>query len=73
VEKNSIGQLSINLWKVPASWSAWQWVNINLSIRLGSIPSLYKARLAYGGGSIIIPLPFIHKTNPLVESQVSNP
>lgn len=57
----------------PASWSAWQWVIIITSIKLGGIPILAKALEEKGGGSIIIPLWLIHKIQPEVDPQESNP
>lgn len=73
VVKNSIGYDSTSLWNVPASWSAWQWVNIIFSIRFGGIPSFLSACDVYGGGSIIIPFLLIHTIKPDVESLASNP
>jgi hypothetical protein len=65
---NSTGLDSINLCRVPASWSAWQWVSINLSTKQAGIPAFYNRDPVKGGGSIIIPLPSIHIIKPEVDS-----
>ena len=49
-------------WNAPASWSAWQWVRIMPTIMLERMPSRSRVAVEKGGGSIIIPRPFIHRT-----------
>ena len=71
--RNSIYAASIILWKAPESWSAWQWVMIIFSIKFGGIPLFLKAFEENGGGSIMIPLLFIHRMKPLVQPPASNP
>lgn len=29
----------IIFWKIPASWSAWQWLRMHLSMRFGGMPN----------------------------------
>ncbi len=70
---NSTGVDSINLWRVPASWSAWQCVRINLSTKLDEIPLFSKSDPVNGGGSTMTPFPSIQIINPDVDSEQSKP
>ena len=60
-------------WKVPASWSAWQWVRMMLSISLGLTLESTSHSVELTGGSTMIPLWFSQMMKPEVFSSGSKP